>query len=825
MLIKLASAELWAGRRRLWLPGLSFAFSLAALSILISVEQRIAESFEQQGREILGADFEIEAFRPLLDDEWKTLVAGLGAEAEFQQSISFNTMIQGKESSVLTRLRAVESGFPFYGTYEFEPNLGFADLDDSEPRLLASSELLELLQLKVGDRVKIGETSFTIAAVLVRRPPGLSGLFRLAPPAWIHQRHLAITGLMNEPGRFEFETYIKVPGDRVDRAESFFEETALDAALRFESFKKADRGFQRMYEQVSLFAQFVAVLALLISGLSVLGSLQNWIYERRYLIASLRVFGASKRQIVLWTMYSSFIFGMVFNALGVFLGFLSDLALFPAIQSVLPIQVSPQIQWASLLACGLVGLVLILLFSALAQVGLDRFRPLMLLRAQVEESSLIKSQLLWLGIIFAFFYLLNFWILKDLIRATQLSIGSLALGGLAIGISWALLWMARSLPVFSEFSTRYAFRSLLRNRSSTLLSASLLFIVASLLACLISMQEGLRRDFEIEEGVSSTGLFLFDLGEEEAQEVKAILKDAPSIWAPWVRVRWLKKNGESVKIENKELFDPREFNISTSLRLPEGNKIVAGEFWSSSWDPKNIPEISVTREFSRQVDLELGDVMTLDLWGISFDAKVTSFRTVRWTEFQPNFRLLIQDGFFDGVPFSYVAGVMSQSQAEKTRIREEISRRLPAVSVIDVFEIKDRLVGLSSNLTNVLYAIMFFLLALSFGLVAALAQEKFLKRYREFAQLKALGADRRQIQKILILEFAAVSILPTFAGVLLGVLIGQFVLVYFFSLESVEAWSVWLVAPLLLSLLMIVVGILSTRSLAAARPQSLFAEM
>ena len=80
-------------------------------------------------------------------------------------------MISGPEkNSRLANLRVLPQNFPFYGKIELkkfkELNSEVSERLSKEKVVLLYPELLEQLKLKIGDKVQIGESFFTILDVV-----------------------------------------------------------------------------------------------------------------------------------------------------------------------------------------------------------------------------------------------------------------------------------------------------------------------------------------------------------------------------------------------------------------------------------------------------------------------------------------------------------------------------------------------------------------------------------------------------------------------------------------------------------------------------------
>src|SRR5699024_3756834 len=75
----------------------------------------------------------------------------------------------------------------------------------------------------------------------------------------------------------------------------------------------------------------------------------------------------------------------------------------------------------------------------------------------------------------------------------------------------------------------------------------------------------------------------------------------------------------------------RELNLTYSEQLPEGNRLLAGE-WT-----KQAQSVSVESGLAERLQLSIGDSVTLDLAGQSVTAQVRNIREVDWESLKPNF--------------------------------------------------------------------------------------------------------------------------------------------------------------------------------------------
>src|SRR2546430_11717372 len=132
----------------------------------------------------------------------------------------------------IIELKAVEAGYPFYGTLRLEPERPLAELLAPDPASCNASagpsprssrgstelvagltpygtchgavvqeSLLIRMGLSVGDRLKIGQALFTITGLLRREPDRAVDLISVAPRLMISREGLAVGEVVQPVGR------------------------------------------------------------------------------------------------------------------------------------------------------------------------------------------------------------------------------------------------------------------------------------------------------------------------------------------------------------------------------------------------------------------------------------------------------------------------------------------------------------------------------------------------------------------------------------------------------------------------------------------------
>src|SRR4029453_12342803 len=98
--------------------------------------------------------------------------------------------------SKVVELRAVQSGFPFYGQLTLHDGRSYSHELLRNNGALARPELLAQLGLKVGDEIVIGRSRFTIRGIIALEPGRSLSAFSLGPRVIIDYDDLPDTGLL-----------------------------------------------------------------------------------------------------------------------------------------------------------------------------------------------------------------------------------------------------------------------------------------------------------------------------------------------------------------------------------------------------------------------------------------------------------------------------------------------------------------------------------------------------------------------------------------------------------------------------------------------------
>jgi putative ABC transport system permease protein len=230
----------------------------------------------------------------------------------------------------------------------------------------------------------------------------------------------------------------------------------------------------------------------------------------------------------------------------------------------------------------------------------------------------------------------------------------------------------------------------------------------------------------------------------------------------------------------------REFNLSWNARLPEGNQLSGGRWWSGAAGG----EWSVEQGLAETLGIRLGDRLVFSVAGQRVDGRVSSLRTVAWDSFNVNFFVLGPPGVLEAYPASYITSFHLAPEAKP--LLAELVSQFPNVTVIDVDALMVRVRDIMDRVSHAVEFVFAFTLAAGLAVLFAAVQASREERLREAAVLRTLGARRRHILGALVVEFAVLGalagLLAATAAAGLGAVLAGVVFDFAYSLNG---W-VWL---------------------------------
>ena len=218
--LRMAVRETRASWKRLVFFFVCVAVGVAAIVALRSVIQSVRDVFGKEARTLIAADVVISTSRDWSDRARSAIDRHLGDAGVTgrTETIETPTMVRPADGRMVARMaemRAVQPGFPLYGTVLLANGLTYSHALLEHQGVLVRPELLTSLNLNVGDALAIGQATFTIRGVIAKEP-GRGGGFSLGPRILIDYADVAATGLLGFGSRAGRQILAAVPDSNID---------------------------------------------------------------------------------------------------------------------------------------------------------------------------------------------------------------------------------------------------------------------------------------------------------------------------------------------------------------------------------------------------------------------------------------------------------------------------------------------------------------------------------------------------------------------------------------------------------------------------------
>jgi putative ABC transport system permease protein len=747
-----------AGELRLLAVALVIA--VAAVTSVGFLVDRIRLGLERDAAQLLAADLVLSSDAPIADPlRARVRAAGLQtAETVTFPSMALNA--RDLDRNALAAVKAVSGGYPLRGALRVSAAPGAAEALTREipapGSVWVDAQLLQAIDARPGDGLKLGETVFRIDRIIVIEPDRGAGFINFAPRVMINLDDLPATQLIATGSRVTYRLLAAGERDQV-RAFATALERDLARGQRLETLESGRPEMQRTIERAQRFLALVALLAAMIAAVAVAAAARRFSLRHLDSCAMMRCLGLAQSDIFRLFALEFVIVGVAACVLGVLLGYAAHFALLAALGSLISTSLPlpsplPAVQGAA------VGLVLLLGFALPPLVQLRAVPPLRVLRKDIGLPT-GRSGLGYLVGLIGFLGLL-LWSSNDL------KVGTVTAGGFAGGLllfaltSWGALQLLSPLRALTGrlgISWRFALAAVQRRPVATIVQLVSLAVGLMALLLLTVTRTDLVSAWRSAAPPDAPNRFVINVQPDQVAGVGQRLHDAgiEAELHPMIRGRLIKVNGKTVGPETysedraQRLVD-REFNLSYAKTAPGHNRILAGAWFKDGSD-----ELSIEEGIAKTLGIKLGDEMTFDIAGQTVTARATSLRKVNWDSMRANFFVMMPPSLLADKPASFITAFHLPDG--KSGVTGDLLREFPNLTVIDTTAVFRQV---QAVIDQVIAAVEFlFVFTLAAGvlvLYSALASSRD-ERVREAGLLRALGASRQQLSRAQLAELACIG--------------------------------------------------------------------
>ncbi|WP_188643897.1 ABC transporter permease [Tsuneonella deserti] len=767
--------------------------ALAAIGTLTgTIERQLAD----RGREFLGADLQVSLWQraPTAEE-----LAALRALGRVSGGTRMQAMASTASAAAPVELKAVDGRWPLYGRATLQDGRTVGAPPAGQAWVAQGAA--DRLGLRVGDSFVLGTKRLEVGGLIGNEPDRLGEGFQLGPTVIVRAGVPESAGLTAPGAMYRSKTNLALAnGTDPQAAEAALKKRFPAAGFEIRTRDNGAPGVDRFVGRMGEFLTLVGLAALVIAGIGIGGGVSSYLDARRQGIATLKVLGATSSDIARIYALEIGAAALVGSLAGIGAGVAITPLLARALSGLLPVGDGIVFAPGALLTALAYGLLVALVFAAPPLLRARRFPAMALMRERVSPLGADRTALVPVVLGLAAIAALALSTAKQpLLTAGFLGGAALALALLA-ALGFGIRRLASRLPRPRDPLWRAALANLHRPGAATGTLVTALGFGLSAFVLLAAVQTSIDGTIAKRVPAQAPDYFVLDLPKDGVRpftalveraapgsQVRAVpaLRGAILAYGPRDRMTRVADLGDDLPDGAWALRGERGLTYADAV--PPGNTLTAGQWWPKNYTGE--PLVSVDEDLAKAIGLEVGDYLTIGVLGVERQARVASLRRIDWQTMGFNYVLVFSPNTLAGAPHNMAATIELPDGAAKGELLRKLVEAFPSSSVIEtgpvLVQARDLLdqVGLAT-LAAASVAVLAGLAVLLGAIAAARAQ-----RIYDTVILRVLGASRRQVMVLALVEYGALAAVLALVALALGLAAAWGVVTQLFDFEWLPAWD------------------------------------
>ncbi|MBV8850080.1 MAG: FtsX-like permease family protein [Methylobacteriaceae bacterium] len=838
LLLRLAMRDLRGGIRGFGIFIGCIFLGVWAVTTVSALSHSLSDGVAREGRTILGGDVSFARSHSALSDPERAFFTSRGS---LSSVAIMRAIARHNDQSGLIDIKAVDGAYPAAGAAVLSPALPLQDAlapRDGLYGMVADEALSAKLDIKVGDRIEIGTSSFELRAFLASEPDKLSGGIGFGPRVIISQDALRASGLLQPGALVRWINRLIVTPERgravasdeeltrlIDEANAAFPEAGWEIRTR----TNVSPQFSKNVDRLTQFLTLIGLTSLIIGGSGIANAVRGFVERKRMTIATMKALGASGSYVFAETLVEILCIACIGILAGTIAGAVMPLVVNSLFSALIPFPLTSAL-YPQAVASGMIYGLLATLTFTLGPLG--RVHDISVSGLFRDEVEPLRSRLRWryrlltaaAGLALLATILATAPNLRLAIIYLGATLGSFVVLRLLAGFIVALL---RRLPPPRSLTLRLA---LVEIRRPGTLAPSILLSLGLGLALLVTLamiDANLRRQIKQEIPGTTPSFFFLDVRAADAAPFQDYLKaHAPEGTigtAPLLR-------GRIVKVKDRKAEDvhPKENaawvlegdrGITFTSKVPDGSSVAKGEWWPGGYAGE--PLVSLDEEIADGLGLDIGDTITVNVLGRELDARIANLRHVNWRTLGINFVLVFTPNTFAGAPYTTLVTLAfppGDNTARENAILRATGHDYPAITSIKVKDVLDAVSNILSQLAVAIRAASSVaLVAAILVLAGAIAAGRRARAY-DAVILKTLGATRQRLLAAMLVEYALLGTVAAVFGLIAGAAAAYVIVTRIMAFEFAWIWAQSLAAAALALTFAVLLGLVGTWRVLGVKP-------
>lgn len=739
--------------------GLVFAALLLVsflLSASASISLRIKQSIQGETAIAIGGKVVLRGDR-VFSRNWCEEADKLNVSCA--SSLTTFTMARAGSKIKLTTVKAISRHYPLRGklisTISSQALVG----DTPSPgNLWADRVAMSSLKLKLGSVVHIGNKSLKFSRILLQDPVQQTGFYALSPTIIMSEADLMNSGIILPGSRLQLRLYLDGKMSSIKRVISKIRMS--DDRFRITTIRSQRRFLNNVFETVQRFFQLLILFSLLLAGVVVASSSYGFTSRQRETIALLRCIGSTRKKIGFLLVGQWCVVTIPAVMIGSSLGLLAQAIVSTVLPASLSLGVASWIDYGSiLLRTLLLNVVIVVGFASNHVWRLIRVDP----KSALTETILQQKQNDWSPIIFMLLCFFLSWMqTEQALLAFQFTV---VLVSVTAVLSFVFSGLSRFCLFFSKSRVpvvRFSLLNLLRQKERVSIFAIGIVLCLSSLSAVYFIRYSLVEQLSSNVNAKTPNVFIINLTRDQIKPFRKLLSSKEItnyVIYPNIRARLQTLNGMPIlkAVKPSARYHNslnRELNLTSTQRLPRGNQLVEGQWWSKK---SSKSEVSIESGLAKTLGIKVGDEISFSLGEETIKSVVSSVRRLNWLSFRPSFYFIFSPNVLRSLPTTYMTSFFLPSSSWS--LLNAISTAMPNAVVINISVALKKVLGLVDRFLTAIGLVSLFSMLLGLLIFLTSFRESALIRRNEIIVWRYIGAANLFISRMLLLESVFLSVI------------------------------------------------------------------
>lgn len=807
----------WTQTLSLWQAGalrvmvFSLVLAVTAISAIGFFTQRVETALNQQGALLLGGDLAVQSDHAIPEVFLnRAQKQGLGTAKTYE----FASMVVFGETSQLAEIKAVEQAFPLRGDLTIGENTAdIGKLVKTSPKpgeVWVEPRLANLLNIKVGDAVAVGEQKLHVSAILIREPSRGGDMFGFAPRLMMNAADLPATKLIQYGSRVKYQMLLASSPQKINQ---YFAQTKpeLSRGEKIQDVRNARPEIKSALDKAQQFLGLSAMVSVILAMVAMLLSSLLYIKQSLDTFALMRCFGASKSTVLQVLAIQTILIALISALIGVALGFVIQIGLSQLAGSLF-LEALPAASGLPVLI-GMVTSIAMMFAVVLPHAWQMRNLTAMNILRRETLAQPLSAQAKFLPAALVMCAMI-FWQAHDIKLAVSTILALVLLCVVVVAFSYLFVTLANRLFNLSPKNALLNDIKLgvlgLKRRFSLFTVQMIGFSMGLMVLMLLALIRGdLIRNWQASLPIDAPNRFIINIQPAQIEDVKAFFKQQKiknGTVFPMIRARLISKNGHDLsntqwESERAKHLAEREFNLSWAAQMQSDNKLVSGHWWTTKDEGKHY--LSLEQDLAKTLGIQLGDKLLFDVAGTPLTLTVTSLRKVEWDTMRVNFFAVTPPSVLEDYSANYISSFHLPVGADASI--NQLVRTNSNLTVIDVAALMQQVRGIMQKMSSAIEYVFAFSLFAGLAVLYATLVATREERVKEATLMRVFGSSRRQVSIAYVAEFSCIGIVSALiamiAANLLAYYISAQVLNIPFQFNAVLAVSITFVSAIIIPLL------------------------